>query len=226
MSQGKHRSDGVETRAKILDTALTLFRKKGFDATTMREVAKEADLSLGAAYHYFPSKQAIVLAYYETRQEKHRELARAAYADSTTLRERVRGALMTGLELVQRDRAVLTALARSAIDPSDPVSAFSEETKPIREGAIALFREALEHKSVPEDMRDALARGLWALHMGVIMFYVYDTSPKAQRTRVLCENLVDFVPDAIKWLSSPLAKPIRKELVRMLIEAGLLPASS
>ncbi|HZS36969.1 MAG TPA: TetR family transcriptional regulator, partial [Polyangia bacterium] len=38
-----------ETRRRVVDAALTLFRKRGFDATTMRDVAAAAGLSLGAA---------------------------------------------------------------------------------------------------------------------------------------------------------------------------------
>ena len=52
---------GDATRARIYGAALNLFRTKGFDAATMRDVAAAAELSLGAAYHYFPSKDAIAV---------------------------------------------------------------------------------------------------------------------------------------------------------------------
>ena len=54
------RAGSEETRRMILETALSLFREKGFEDTTIRDIAAEADLSLGAAYYYFPSKEAIV----------------------------------------------------------------------------------------------------------------------------------------------------------------------
>jgi AcrR family transcriptional regulator len=53
------------TGKKILDAALDLFREEGFDETTMRAIAARADVATGAAYYYFPSKDAIVLAFYE-----------------------------------------------------------------------------------------------------------------------------------------------------------------
>ena len=64
-------SKGEETRARILDAALQLFRENGFDRTGMRDVAERAGMSLGAAYHYFGSKDAIVFAYYEDVQREH-----------------------------------------------------------------------------------------------------------------------------------------------------------
>jgi len=41
------------TRARILDAAIGLFRSRGFEATTMREIAAEAGVAIGAAYYYF-----------------------------------------------------------------------------------------------------------------------------------------------------------------------------
>ena len=57
------RAASEQTRRQVLDTALALFRKRGFEQTTMRDVAEAAGLSLGAAYYYFKSKEALVGAY-------------------------------------------------------------------------------------------------------------------------------------------------------------------
>src|ERR1051326_9507286 len=54
-----------ETGQKILDAALELFRDPGFEQTTMRAIAARAGVATGAAYYYFPSKDAIVMAFYE-----------------------------------------------------------------------------------------------------------------------------------------------------------------
>jgi len=69
-----------QTRKLIFQSALQLFREKGFDATTMRDIASLSGLALGAAYYYFPSKEAIVQAYYEVVQEEHNRRVREALA--------------------------------------------------------------------------------------------------------------------------------------------------
>src|SRR5688500_10232292 len=89
------RADSEETRRKILDTALSLFRTNGFDATTMREIAGRVGLSLGAAYYYFPTKDAIVAAYYDQVQVEHLEKATAAFSRCKSLRERLLAAYHT-----------------------------------------------------------------------------------------------------------------------------------
>jgi len=45
---------------EVLDAALALFTKNGFDRTTVEQVAKRAGLSKGAVYLYFPSKKALL----------------------------------------------------------------------------------------------------------------------------------------------------------------------
>jgi len=50
-----------DTRRKIYEAAMAMFREKGFEQTTMRDIAAKAGVALGGAYYYFSSKEAIVL---------------------------------------------------------------------------------------------------------------------------------------------------------------------
>jgi AcrR family transcriptional regulator len=54
-----------ETRSRILETANRLFSTNGYDATGVSEICQAADVSKGAFYHHFPSKQALFLAVME-----------------------------------------------------------------------------------------------------------------------------------------------------------------
>src|SRR5215510_14155141 len=98
------RAASEETRRQILDTALTLVRERGFDATTMRDIAARAGLSLGATYYYFHSKEALVGAYYDYIQDEHAARARAAFARGGGLKDRLRAALHSKIDVLQQDR--------------------------------------------------------------------------------------------------------------------------
>lgn len=50
-----------ETRGRILKAASKLFAEKGFDSTGVAEICTESDVSKGALYHHFPSKQSIFI---------------------------------------------------------------------------------------------------------------------------------------------------------------------
>jgi AcrR family transcriptional regulator len=49
-------------RQQILEAAATCFSRRGFHPTTMQDICKEAGLSPGAVYRYFPSKESIIQA--------------------------------------------------------------------------------------------------------------------------------------------------------------------
>ena len=55
-------SDAPRTRERILDAALTQFADKGFEATSMREIAEQLGITKAALYYHFDSKADIVRA--------------------------------------------------------------------------------------------------------------------------------------------------------------------
>ena len=59
-------------REQILETALKLFAKRGFDATSTRQIAKEAGIAEGLIFHYFPTKARLLTAILEDRMEGRR----------------------------------------------------------------------------------------------------------------------------------------------------------
>src|SRR5262245_46633848 len=211
-----------ETRRQILDTALTLFRERGFDETTIRDIAARAGLSLGAAYYYFKSKEAIVGAYYDYVQQEHLTRARAAFAGESDLRARLRAALHIKIDIMREDRRLLRALFRYAGDPDHALSWFGPATREQRQLSITVFAEAMAGERLPDDLRDAAPVVLWALHMGVLLYFLFDTSPDQRRTRRLIDAAVDFVVDVKRLATSALLRPVRRRLMGILRDAGLL----
>ena len=62
---------GEQTRQAIAEAALRLFREHGYEATTMRAIAKEAGVATGNAYYYFGSKEELIHAYYARNHTEH-----------------------------------------------------------------------------------------------------------------------------------------------------------
>jgi len=54
-----------KTRHDVIAAAMRLFRRHGFDAVTMEQIAKAADIAKGTLYNHFPVKEAIVAAFLE-----------------------------------------------------------------------------------------------------------------------------------------------------------------
>jgi AcrR family transcriptional regulator len=49
-----------ETKQKITKIAMYLFRKQGYDSTTMEQISEEVDISKATLYNYFPVKESII----------------------------------------------------------------------------------------------------------------------------------------------------------------------
>jgi AcrR family transcriptional regulator len=56
-----------QTRKKIVSTAMDLFRRQGFGATSMEQIAEEVDIAKATLYSYFNAKEAIISEYVERR---------------------------------------------------------------------------------------------------------------------------------------------------------------
>jgi AcrR family transcriptional regulator len=209
-----------ETRARIFTAAMDLFGRKGFAETTMREIATSAGVALGAAYYYFDSKDAIVLAFYDRAQVELEPILRNALTGSRNLARRIRALLEAKLRYFEPNRHLLGALSAYA-DPEHPLSPFSERTRQIRENDVRFFDEALSgaRVKIPDDLRPHLPDLLWLYQMGIILFWIYDRSPNQTRTHALLDKSVGLVARLIKLSTFPLLKPLRRTVIDLILIA-------
>jgi len=221
------RATSEATRAQILKTALETFRRLGMEAATMREIAKAAGVALGSAYYYFPSKEAIVLAYYDNVQAEHRERVQAQMMEGPhNLVQRLQVAFHSKLDILRGDRKLLGTLFRYTGEPEHPLSALGAGTRKNREDSIAVFALALGDERLPDDVQTVLPVTLWALHMGILLYFIYDDSLNQERTRKLCDGLLQLVARALPLVNFPVLKPVRGSLFALLREAGLFAEPS
>ena len=180
LEKGPAKSD--LTRARILDAAIGLFRRQSFESTTMREIAAEAGVAIGAAYYYFESKNAIVLAFYDRSRQEMAPLLDEAVASSRDLKGRLQAMIEVKLHYFLPNRDILAALA-GRTNPADPLSPFSAQTQEIRAADIAVFAQAIAESrtKVSRDLAAHLPQLLWLYQMGIILFWIYDRSPDQQR---------------------------------------------
>jgi TetR/AcrR family transcriptional regulator, repressor for uid operon len=78
---------GIETRNTLLDTSLALFSQNGYDATSVAQICQDAQVSKGAFYHHFCSKQELFLALMETWLDSVVGLFRTAGNSAKTIPE-------------------------------------------------------------------------------------------------------------------------------------------
>ncbi|HEY4057656.1 MAG TPA: TetR family transcriptional regulator [Kofleriaceae bacterium] len=213
---GEKKSD--TTKRVLLERALALFQKRGVEATTMRDIAKAAGMSLGAAYYYFSSKEALLFAYYEDNQ---REMERVELP-AGSVRERLGALFHAKLVSLAPQKKLLASIVHRFIDPADAVSAFSTQSATVRTHAIALIDRAIADSSVPADLRPLAAQALWLMQMAMLLVFVRDDSPGEKNTHRFVDDALDLVVPLLPLLATPMGAQLAKRIVDALGRAGIV----
>jgi len=211
-------SKAARTRQAIIDAALRLFRERGFDETTMRAIAAEAQVSVGNAYYYFGSKEHLIQAFYDQAQVEHAAAAAPALARETDLTARTIGVIEAWVDVMEPYRAFAGAFFKNAAEPTSPLSPFSAESSPAREASIGLWREVIAGSStrVPKALRDELPELMWLYQMGVVLYWVHDPTPAAAGTRLLSMRTAPLVVRLIGLARLPVLRSTVADLLQLV----------
>jgi hypothetical protein len=102
------------------------------------------------------------------------------------------------------------------------LSFLGEATRGLRQRNMALFSAALGDTPLPDETRVLAPLALWAMEMGILLYFLYDTSPRQQRTRKLIDGSVDLFIAALKLNRLPGFGVVRRKVSAILGDAGLL----
>ena len=218
-------SKGEQTQRHIFDCALALFRERGFDATTMQDIAERAEVAKSAAYYYFPSKEAIIQAYYEVVQTEQERICAEVFTNSKDLKTRLATTMHSKFDLAANDRKLLGVVFRYTGEPDHPLSCLGRGTTEIRRRATDVFRQAIALERMPKDLEQLLPLALWALQMGLLVLFLYDNSAKQKRTRNMADGALDLTLKLLSLAKLPVLKPIRTRVLVLLRDADLLPGN-
>jgi AcrR family transcriptional regulator len=201
-----------QTRSTIVEAALALFRERGYEAATMREIASRAGVSTGSAYYYFGSKEELIQEFYAIGHAEHLTASRDVLASQTELGARLRGTVRALIDVHAPYHAFAATFYKHAAEPSSPLSPFSKESSPARDASIALYREVMDGSSarMTSDVRQRLPELLWLYSMGVILYWVHDKSPGCARTY----HLIDVTAPVAARLVAASRIPVLRSAVR------------
>jgi AcrR family transcriptional regulator len=133
------------TIANILTAAESLFLNKNYADVTVTEIAAEADVTKGALYHHFPSKEAVYLTMIHTDLEEKRHMLHEAVEMEGDCRSRLRRLTEIFLELPEGKRDLIKLVRRD-------INIFKY---PARNRLIRAYQAAL-----PEQIESILIDGL------------------------------------------------------------------
>jgi AcrR family transcriptional regulator len=156
---------------RIIDAALTLIARDGWRRLTMAAIAAEAELPILALYRTFPSKPAILRAFFR-RIDETVLAAPLESGDDERPRDRVFDLLMRRFDALQPHRAALEVLGREL--PTDPPAALCAGARLLRSMAWMLEAAGIS----ADGLRGIVAVKLTAAaYLSTARTWVRDESP-------------------------------------------------
>ena len=143
------RARGRERVAALLDAGASLFVEKGYDRTTMTEIAERAGAAIGSLYQFFPSKQTLAEALFDRFAER-------AAASFARVEQRARGSTPAALADLLVDHKLGLRSDREAAEAalSSAIAGIVERRKPlgdaVRARIAAILRSANPRLTVDE----------------------------------------------------------------------------
>jgi TetR/AcrR family transcriptional regulator of autoinduction and epiphytic fitness len=195
------KSQQEQTRRQILRAAVDLMTEQGYDASTMKQIARAAGIGDATIYKYFPTKEKLMLGYYELCIEivLEQTLETPGF-DEFGLQERLQRLVDALLELLLADREFV-AITRSVVGQS-PLLMMRDNlpSQQALKDQLVTFLTAAEQSGeiAPCDFKNMLG-GLFADYLfAVIAYWLKDESEEFSDTTQLVDLTLAVLVLALK----------------------------
>lgn len=151
------RSDGEQTRERLMHAALRLFAQRGFEKTSTREIAEAAGSNLAAIKYYFGDKAGLYrTVFFEMQGKPEDEIAR--YADpSLSLAQALRGFYIGFVEPLREGDTAQQCIKLHAREILEPTGLWQQEItegiQPMHEALIDVLARHLGIAAPDDELR-------------------------------------------------------------------------
>ncbi len=164
----RSRLSGPERKRQILQIAVDLFSRHGFQGTTMRRLAKRAGVSEAMIYHHFPSKEALYDAILEVKLGEIESLLPVEAAERRDDEAVFRTLVNHFLQRQEDDSSFMRLLLFSALEGHEMTEKFVQGPRQTLFGFLTSY---LQGRSADSALRGGDARVTTRLLFGMA-FYV------------------------------------------------------
>ena len=212
---GRRASRKEATKKRLLEVSLRLFQKKGFGRTTMRDIARRCRIALGTTYNYFPTKEHIALYFFERALERVKSRYSREVGEKMKLDERLFLLISLELEQVAPYEEFLNVIVTQSVVPGSRLHPLSVDSLRLKKHHLEFVGEILEEARGRGELPEAglgsmMLSAYWVFHLGIMMFWLNDPSPKKEDTFVLLDKSLRFILNALRG-KKPRGKRRRKK---------------
>lgn len=179
------------TRERILDAARKLFAEKGFEATTTRDIARDAEIAAGTLFNYFVTKEAIAASLAAEALARAEHDFDAGDASAGSLEEDLFAHVAAGLRKLKPFRKSLAPLLESSFSPLATATA-APEGEALRVRHLETVGRIAARHGLSEALTSVATHLYWNLYTGVLAFWAADRSPRQEDTFALLDQSMEM----------------------------------
>lgn len=160
--------DADATRARVLIAAESLFARKGFDGTRLREVAEDARVTVPLVCHHFRDKDGLYAAVIERGLERYAALGWEVLRKGQTAAEQLTGFVTGTIDLISQEPVITALLHREMADGGTRAGPIAQRWLiPLKNAAT----EALERAQVRGEVRSGIDLDMLVLWIASAVIY-------------------------------------------------------
>jgi AcrR family transcriptional regulator len=189
------------TRARIVRCAVDLIVRLGYDAVTMKDIAKAAAIGDATIYKYFATKERLILGYFDQVAEQAvRDTRQTPDFEAYDVQSKLQRLTDALLEILAPDRAfVEVASAMLMKSPLLLLGDHLQAKSTLKEAAAAFLEAAVQQGELPPSDFIRPMAGLYAdFCHGVIAFWMRDATAHAAETTRFVDQVLGVVVAMLK----------------------------
>ena len=199
---GKREKNKEQTKARILEAALKLFREKGFDKTTTKEISKKARIAEGTLFNYFKTKEDLALYFLQTEAQHSMDwYAQEERLRNVPLPEKLFAVIQHYLDRMEPYQEFIGAVYLRALQPNSKLSPLRVEVQEIRVRELRFITNILEQAEENGEIPHLGNFGPYAVGLfffGILTYWLHDPSKDKEDTAALLDRSLSIATRFLK----------------------------
>ena len=201
-ASGKREKNKERTKESILEVALQLFRQKGIEGTTTKEISKRAGIAEGTLFNYFKTKEDLALYFFQKETESLINWFRAdSHLQKAPLAEKLFAIIHRQLEYLEPYEEFIGAVFCRSLQPASSLSPLSFESQELRLKYLRFIREILAGAEANGEIPRVGDLGAYAVglfYLGMVAHWLQDASRGKQKTLALLDRALGLGAQLLK----------------------------
>jgi len=200
--KGKRALNKERTKERILEAALRLFREKGLDKTTTKEISRKAGIAEGTLFNYFKTKEDLALYFFQKETDNLIQwFGSETRLQKAPLAEQLFAIIHRQLEYLEPYEEFIGAVFCRSLQPASSLSPLSFESQELRLKYLRFIRDVLAEAEAKREIPRVGGLGAYAVglfYLGIVTHWLQDISRGKQKTLALLDRALNLGTKVLK----------------------------